>query len=57
VLDAVVQPQTIGRNYDITPDGTRLLVLVPEDEGNAESPLVEVVQHWTEGLKQRVPID
>jgi serine/threonine protein kinase len=38
------------RNYDVTPDGKRLLVVLPTNRLS-----VEVVLGWTEELKRRVP--
>lgn len=42
------------RWYDITPDGTRLLVQVP-DRKNIRSRQIEVVLNWFEELERRVP--
>jgi eukaryotic-like serine/threonine-protein kinase len=48
-----------NRDYDITKDGKRLMVIVPE--GNAEAPRaparpqINVVLNWLEELKSRVP--
>jgi hypothetical protein len=41
------------RYFDITPDGTRLLVLVPDRD--QQSRRIEVVLNWFEDLKSRVP--
>ena len=45
----------LWRNYDITPDGQRFLMV----EGAEEGPPTEivVVLNWFEELKQRVPLD
>jgi Tol biopolymer transport system component len=42
------------RWYDITPDGRQLLIQVP-DQTNPQSREVNVVLHWFEELKRRVP--
>jgi Tol biopolymer transport system component/predicted Ser/Thr protein kinase len=42
------------RWYDITPDGRQLLVLVP-DRSDPRSREVDVVLHWFEELKRRLP--
>ena len=46
-----------GRNYDISPDGQRFLMIkqgAEADGTTAERQLV-IVQHWFEELKARVP--
>ena len=44
----------IGRNFDVSPDGKRFLVVTsPQDTGNR--PELVVVQHWEEELRSRVP--
>ena len=42
--------------YDITPDGRHLLVQVP-DRTDPRSREVDVVLHWFEELKRRVPTE
>ena len=44
----------IGRNYDVSPDGKKFLVVTaPRDA--VEPPDLVVVQHWDEELKARTP--
>ena len=43
-----------GRNYDISPDGQRFLVVKPVNASNAPPQLI-VVQHFDEMLKRLVP--
>ncbi|HEV8397815.1 MAG TPA: protein kinase [Vicinamibacterales bacterium] len=48
---------TLGRTYDITPDGQRFL-MIKEAGGTdqtAAPPQIIVVQHWTDELKRLVP--
>jgi len=44
-----------NRNYDISADGTRLLIQVP-DRTHAASQQIVVVLHWFEDLKRLIPI-
>ena len=45
-----------SRDYDITPNGERILMIVPTDEPELEaSPQIHVVLNWFEELKARVP--
>jgi hypothetical protein len=44
------------RWYDITPDGRHLLVQVP-DRTDPRSREVDVVLHWFDELKRRVPTE
>jgi serine/threonine-protein kinase len=44
-----------GRNYDVSPDGQRFLVLKRASEPNAPPPQLVVVQHFDEELKRLVP--
>jgi serine/threonine protein kinase/Tol biopolymer transport system component len=46
-----------SRDYDITPDGERILMIVPADEPELENvrPQIHVVLNWFEELKARVP--
>ncbi len=48
-LDFTVVPSY--RDYDITPDGEKLLVVM-----SAERAQVNVVLSWPEELKERVPV-
>ncbi len=47
------------RNFDVTADGQRFVVLVSTDaiggEG-VESPRIDIVLNWFEELKERVPV-
>jgi Tol biopolymer transport system component len=45
----------VGRTYDISPDGSRFLVVKPATEPNAQPPQLVVVQHFDEELKRLVP--
>ena len=47
------------RDYDITPDGERLVMVFPadRDESSEAGPQLIFVQNWTEELKRLVPID
>ena len=46
--------QLPGRNYDVSADGRRFLVLRGEEEGRAD---VRVVVNWSEELKRLVPVN
>ena len=46
------------RDYDITPDGERLVMVFPADRtesGEAARPQIIVVQNWFEELRRLVP--
>jgi hypothetical protein len=45
----------VGRTYDVSPDGSRFLVVKPANEPNAQPPQLVVVQHFDEELKRLVP--
>ena len=45
----------IGRQYDVSPDGKRFLVVTPPKD-NAGPPDIVVIQHWDEELKSLVPL-
>jgi hypothetical protein len=45
----------LGRNYDISPDGQRVVVVKPVNASNAPPPQLIVVQHFDEMLKRLVP--
>jgi len=48
-----------GRHYDVSPDGTRFLMLkhaVQGDDDYAVTPQINVVLNWHQGLLERVPI-
>jgi len=47
------------RDYDISSDGRRLMVVLPEkeeEEPPESSTQIHVVVNWLEELKQRVPV-
>jgi len=53
-----VAPNT-GRQYDVSPDGRRFLMMKdaqPTGEGSAPPVQLVVVQNWTEELKRLVPV-
>ena len=56
IPDALMQEGT--RDYDITPDGERILMIVPADAPEVEDrpPEIHVVLNWFEELKARVPV-
>ena len=45
-------------NYDVMPDGERVLVVLPEQQDSAAParPQINVVLNWFEELKERVPV-
>ena len=45
-----------GRNYDISVDGTKFLMVKRADDDRREGKIV-VVQNWLEELKRLVPVD
>ncbi len=47
------------RDYDITPDGERFLMVFPADQTDGEEPprlQINIVLNWFEELKERVPV-
>jgi serine/threonine-protein kinase len=47
---------TLGRMYDVSPDGQRFLMIkAPGTDASAAPPALIVVQHWDEELKRLVP--
>ncbi len=47
------------RDYDMRPDGERLLMMFPADRtdsGEASRPQINIVLNWFEELKERVPV-
>ena len=46
------------RDYDITPDGERFMMIFPADRTDSEParPQINIVQNWFEELKERVPV-
>jgi serine/threonine-protein kinase len=56
LLKSVVTPgNNLGRNYDVSPDGQRFLIVKPVNASNAPPPQLIVVQHFDEMLKRLVP--
>ena len=48
---------SLYRDYDITPDGERFVMVVPEDESNtAANASINIVMNWFEELAERVPV-
>jgi len=43
-----------GRNYDVSPDGQRFLMIKGEEVGAAQ---INVILNWFEELKRLVPTD
>ncbi len=47
------------RDYDMSPDGERLLMVFPADQPDPGEPArlqINVVLNWFEELKERVPV-
>ncbi|MDA2935007.1 protein kinase [Acidobacteria bacterium AH-259-D05] len=47
------------RDYDMSPDGERLLMVFPADRpdpGEASRPQINIILNWFEELKERVPV-
>ncbi len=47
------------RDYDMSPDGERLLMVFPADQsdpGEPARPQINIVLNWFEELKERVPV-
>jgi Tol biopolymer transport system component len=50
--------QAFFRNFDLMPDGKRLLVILPHDASDGparQAPQINVVLNWVEELKAKVP--
>jgi len=47
--------RVIGRNFDVSPDGKKFLVVTPPNDSDNQPELI-VVQHWDEELRARVPV-
>ncbi len=48
-----------SRDYDLSPDGERLLMVFPADRpdsGEPARPQINIVLNWFEELKERVPV-
>jgi hypothetical protein len=59
VFEGQYSAPQVGRNYDVSPDGKRFLMIKegpPADASGTPPPQLIVVQNWFEELKQRVPI-
>jgi hypothetical protein len=49
----------LERNHDIMPDGKRFVGVISADHtqsATTSTPTIQVVEHWFEDLKARVPI-
>ena len=44
-----------GRNYDVSKDGKRFLMVKSPPIDQSAAPQIELVQHWAEELKRLVP--
>jgi len=44
------------RDYDIMPDGERLVVVLPAEDSDEGPPRINIVVNWIEELKELVPI-
>jgi Tol biopolymer transport system component len=44
------------RNYDVSPDGQRFLMLKTSEQAQAAPTQINVVLNWFEELKQKVPV-
>jgi serine/threonine-protein kinase len=44
-----------GRNYDVSADGTRFLMVKAPPNDQADAPQIQRVEHWTEELQRLVP--
>ncbi len=44
-------------NYDISPDGQRVLMIKAADEEEGQQTQINVIQNWTEELKRLVPTE
>jgi hypothetical protein len=58
-IDGTIHP-ILQRNYDVTPDGKRLLVVLPAETAATESARnapaqINVVLNWFEELRTRAP--
>ena len=58
-IEGIVQQVGQSRNYDITPDGNRFVVVLPGSQisnNQRQAPQINVVVNWFEELKQRAPV-
>ncbi len=44
-----------GYDYDVSPDGSRFLMIKNDDSTPTVTPAIVVVQHWVEELKRLLP--
>ena len=44
------------RNFDITPDGQKFLILLPTESTESREPVIHIVLNFFEELKERVPV-
>jgi len=59
-IEGTVHP-VLQRNYDVMPDGKRLIVVLPAADAKAntarvESTQINMVLNWFEELKARAPV-
>ena len=49
----------VGPIWDITPDGERFVMVLPDDTGDDETadPRINVVLNWFQELTRLVPVD
>ena len=50
---------SVGRPYDVSPDGQRFLVVsnrIEDDDGDTSVPKINVILNWFEELKEKVPV-
>jgi serine/threonine-protein kinase len=55
VVDGRYSTGAGGRNYDVSTDGKRFLMVKAPPNDQADAPQIQVVQHWTEELQRLVP--
>ena len=44
------------RDYDITPDGDRFVMIFPTEQTETDEAQINIVLNWFEELKERVPV-
>lgn len=59
-IEDAIHPLTQG-NYDVTPDGKQLLIVLPAESSQRDSkrrasPQIDVVLNWFEELRARAPV-
>jgi Tol biopolymer transport system component len=55
-ISGAAQPPGTPRNYDITPDGKRFLVVLPANGSSRSNLQINVVLNWFRELQERVPV-